>query len=397
MRPMTPRVLFVDQSGAPGGAELALLDVVKDHLPNCTVVLFSDGLFRGMLQDIGARVVVLPLGERASRFRRDSRMWAAFLAIPQLAAVIWRLIRLAKQHDIVFANTQKAFALAAVAAKLGRRPCVWWLQDILNRDHFSDFSRRISVAMANRLAARVFGNSSAATKSFLDAGGDPGKTRTVLLGIDANAFAVEDAGRGAEIRERLGVSKDAIVVGSFSRLSPWKGQHVLIQAIAKTPKFHALIVGSELFGESAYVQSLRDLVRELGVEQRVHFYGFTQNVVQPMAACDIIVHTSTAPEPFGRVLVEAMLAKRPLVATRAGGPLEIIEDGHTGILVPLNDSDALAEVLMRLAADPHLRRRLALEGYRRAESVFSLAAMLDAIRRELKEVPLAPRARRRVA
>jgi glycosyltransferase involved in cell wall biosynthesis len=394
---MTPHVLFVDQSGAPGGAELALLDVVRDHLPNCTVVLFSDGLFRGMLEDIGARVIVLPLPERVSQFRRDSRVCAALLAIPQLASTILRLGRLAKEHDIVFANTQKAFALAAIAAKLSRRPCIWWLQDILNRDHFSDFSRRVSVAMANRLAARVFGNSSAATKSFIDAGGDPGKARTVLLGIDAKAFAVEDVAWGAEIREQLGVPKDAIVVGSFSRLSPWKGQHVLIAAIAKTPDFHALIVGSELFGESAYAQSLRDLVHELGVEHRVHFYGFTQKVVKPMAACDIIVHTSTAPEPFGRVLVEAMLAKRPLVATRAGGPLEIIEDGHTGILVPLNDSEALADVLMRLAADPHLRRRLAQEGYRRAESVFSLGAMLEAIRRELKEIRIAPRTSGRVA
>jgi glycosyltransferase involved in cell wall biosynthesis len=303
-----------------------------------------------------------------------------------MPGLIWRLRRLMAEHDVVFANTQKAFVIAAFAARLAGKPCIWELQDIVGKEHFSSFSRRLGIALANRLAARVIANSNASATEFIAAGGDPGKVAVVPLGIDPMVFAPGGAS-GDAIRRELGI-RDAPVVGCFSRLSPWKGQHVLIEALARVPDIHALIVGKELFGEEDYRISLHRRVRELGMEHRIHFLGFTNRMPEMLSAVDFVVHAPTAPEPFGRVMVEAMLAAKPIVATGTGAGREIIEDGVSGLLVPPGDPDRLAGALRQLMADPALASSLAAQGRRRAESRFSLQAMLDSVNREL--APFAP-------
>ena len=123
----------------------------------------------------------------------------------------------------------------------------------------------------------------------------------------------------------------------FGRLAAWKGQHVFIRALAGVPDLHAVIVGGALFGEEAYEADLKRLCAELGVADRVHFLGFRRDIPRLMRMMDLIVHASTAPEPFGRVLVEAMLARTPLIASRAGGALEIVQDRVSGRLVAPDD------------------------------------------------------------
>jgi glycosyltransferase involved in cell wall biosynthesis len=102
-----------------------------------------------------------------------------------------------------------------------------------------------------------------------------------------------------------------------------------------------------------------------------------------LSAVDFVVHVPTAPEPFGRVMVEAMLAGKPVVATSAGAGREIIEDRVSGLLIPPGDPDALAIALKRLMSDPAWASSLAIQGRRRAEAKFSLQAMLDGLNREL--------------
>ena len=105
-----------------------------------------------------------------------------------------------------------------------------------------------------------------------------------------------------------------------------------------------------------------------------------------MAACNIVVHTSTEPEPFGRVIVEGQLARRPVIATAAGGALELIQDGVTGRLVPPGDPLALAQTIRELFANPVAAEALGQRGYTHARSTFSLEAMLVAFDRALQEV-----------
>ena len=145
------------------------------------------------------------------------------------------------------------------------------------------------------------------------------------------------------------------------RLAPWKGQNVFFQAFAKAfpdGEEVAVLVGSALFGEDKYERQLRELVCDLGIEERVEFRGFRSEVFEELSTVDALVHASIIPEPFGQVIVEGMAAGLPVIAVRAGGPAEILVDGETGLLYPSGDVDALASLLRRLADDVELRSRL---------------------------------------
>ena len=136
-------------------------------------------------------------------------------------------------------------------------------------------------------------------------------------------------------------------------------------------------VGAPLFGdEVSYQEELEKKTAALGLSDRVRFLGFREDIPSLLAAVDFVAHTSVAPEPFGRVIVEGMLAGKPVVATRAGGACEIIEDGITGRLVTPGDADELAKVLRALVEQPAEAARLALAGQAAARERFSEKAML---------------------
>jgi len=130
-------------------------------------------------------------------------------------------------------------------------------------------------------------------------------------------------------------------------------------------------VGGALFGEDAAEARLRQQVTQAGMDDRVRFLGFRSDVPALMGGVDIVVHSSIQPEPFGRVIVEAMLAGTPVIATKAGGALEIVTEGDTGLLVPPGDAAALSQALGRLTADVSLRERLASAALAEARARFS--------------------------
>jgi len=119
------------------------------------------------------------------------------------------------------------------------------------------------------------------------------------------------------------------------------------------------------------------LVEELGMTRRVHFAGFQNDVLPYLKAVDVVVHCSTSPEPFGRVIVEAQLAGKPVIATRGGGPSEIIEDRITGFLVTPNDPNELALVIQELLEKPKASEELATNGRRAAVQRFGLESVLE--------------------
>lgn len=168
------------------------------------------------------------------------------------------------------------------------------------------------------------------------------------------------------------------VIGIIGRLQEWKGQDVFLRAATQVAALHpeavfAVVGGAVLGWEGDYPVQLRRLADELGIADRVHFAGHQEDVYPWFDACDVVVHASLG-EPFGLVLVEAMALGKPLVATAAGGPTEIIVDGESGLLVPPGDADSMAAAISRVLADDGLRARLATGAPKRAE-VFDERAM----------------------
>ena len=133
-----------------------------------------------------------------------------------------------------------------------------------------------------------------------------------------------------------------------------------------------------MFGEAevAYAEGLSRIAEELGIADRVDFRGHREDIVAELSEMDILVHASKTPEPFGQVVIEGMSAQLPVVASRGGGPEEIITDGVDGLLYPRGDVAALAQILLQLEAEPQLRNQLGRAARRRAQD-FSPDSVAD--------------------
>jgi len=312
-------------------------------------------------------------------------MLAGIAAVPAVLRLALRLARQSKEFDLIYANSQKGFVVGALASIIAGRPLVWHLHDLLTDQHFSASRRRLVTALANQRAARVLCNSAATQAAFCESGGAEQLTRVIPNGFDVDPFDAVNSAATERIRRTL--SPDgAPLVGVFSRLAPWKGQHVLLDAMADLPDVRAVLVGGALFGEEAYEQALRVRAEALGIAERVTFTGFRDDIPALMSACDVVAHTSTSAEPFGRVIVEAMLAGRPVIATRAGGAQEIIEEGRIGTLVEPGDPTALAAALRDLVARPERTLQLAALGRLFARERFSLEHVVQFTEEELAAI-----------
>jgi glycosyltransferase involved in cell wall biosynthesis len=377
-------VLFLDHVGVLGGAELCLLDVAVRYADSGKVLLLADGPFRERLERAEVSVEVLPTSPAVSGIRRGWGTKQDLRALPAVLELSWRVARMARGYDVLYANSQKALIVGALAGKIARRPVIWHLHDILTADHFSQAHRRLAVAVSNLLVSRVVANSRATAEAFAESGGRVERVRVVYNGIDPTPFRSVVPAEVDNLRRELGLA-GVPVVSVFSRLAPWKGQHVLLEALARLPGVHAMLVGAPLFGEDNYAKDLRQRAEALDVADRVRFLGFRRDVPSLMHLSDIVVHTSVAPEPFGRVIVEGMLARRPVVASRAGGAAEIVHDGVSGVLVAPGDADALAAALTHLLANPAKAQALAETGYKMALARFSLRSMLENVEQQMQQ------------
>ena len=336
------KILFLDQSGKPGGAELCLVDIAKPYGENALVGLFADGDFRKLLAENQIPVEVLTT--QAIKVSKQSGLFQALGSLGQIIPLINQVVQRAKKYDLIYANTQKALVVGAIASFLARRPLVYHLHDILSLEHFSKTNLRVAVNLINRCATLVIANSQASKVAFLQAGGKPDLVQVVYNGFAAKKYEVDELAV-RNLRDNLEL-EGKFVVGHFSRLSPWKGQHILIEALGQCPQdVVVILVGDALFGEQEYVQDLHEKVIALGLENRVKFLGFRADIPQLMAVCDLVAHTSTAPEPFGRVIIEAMLCGKPVVAAQTGGAIELVQDGINGFLVTPGKPQELARVI----------------------------------------------------
>ena len=361
------KILFLDQSGKPGGAELCLIDIAKPYRDSCLVGLFVDGDFRQLLEQ--QQIPVEVLAAEAIAVRKESSLIQSLSSVTSLLPLIGKVVQKARQYDLIYANTQKALVVGALASFLSRRPLVYHLHDILSTDHFSPTNLKVAVTLANRFASLVIANSKASQDAFLAAGG-----RSDIIDVVYNGFEPEvyqsDRTNVSQLKTKLELDGQ-FIVGHFSRLSPWKGQHILIEALTYCPKnVTAIFVGDALFGEQEYVEQLHKQVAELGLENRVKFLGFRSDVPQLMAICDLVAHTSIAPEPFGRVIVEAMLSGTPIVAAQSGGAIELIEPGINGFLVPPGQPHKLAEVINICHDQPESTIAIAQSAYEMASRRF---------------------------
>jgi glycosyltransferase involved in cell wall biosynthesis len=371
------KILFVSYTAVLGGGELCLIDFANAYRETSQVVLLTDGILKTRLEDLGVKVEVLQASRSLGDVKLSSGLGSSLKSIGDLWRLGKQIANKSQAFDLIHANNQKGFVVAAIARLLGGAPVVWHLHDILTADIFSATNRKIAVTLANWFATRVIVNSQATADAFIAAGGNRRLLRTVYNGFDSAKFdQIND--NQATLREELGIPRDRPLVGMFSRLSYWKGQHILLEAASKLPDVHVLLVGDALFGEAEYTEKLKNIAAQESLQGRVHWLGFRQDIPALMKACDAIAHCSTAPEPFGRVIVEAQLSKRPAIATIGGGTSEIITNGITGLLIPPNDPQLLAAAIQQILSDREATQKMVEAAYSQAKTKFSIPSVCQA-------------------
>ncbi len=378
------KILFLDQSGKPGGAELCLIDIAKPYQNDCLVGLFANGSFKDLLEK--NHIPVRVLTNKAIQVKKESSFSQGLASITQLAPLITKVIKIARNYDLIYANTQKALVVGAIASIFSRRPLVFHLHDILSAEHFSKTNRNISVTLANR-ASLVIVNSQASKKAFIEAGGKAELVEIVYNGFEPQNYISQES-EIQQIRQKLELD-DKFIVGHFSRLAPWKGQHILIEAFAKCPpEVTVILVGDALFGEQDYVKQLHQQIEELQLQNRVKFLGFRNDIPLLMAACNLVAHTSTSPEPFGRVIVEAMLSGTPVVAAAAGGAVELVEPGVNGFLATPGNPQELTEIINTCLSDKQKTDAIAQKARNSASQRFHVANINRQIAQLLQQLPV---------
>lgn len=363
-------VLFLHSSAGRYGADrqLALLAGGLDparYRP--LVVLAMDGELRIDLRAAGIEVLVRPLAV----LRRAAISPSGLARIGgALARDAGGLGRLARGRGVGVIHTNTSVTLGGVAAsRIARVPHVWHLREI-----YTGFARYWPAYRGLLLSADALPCVSQATRAQL------GDTAKALVLQDGLALAPERAPRRAA-RAALDLPDDAFVVAILGRISSWKGQDVLIRALAALDEdgssIFALVAGDPWQGEERRLDELRALAAALGVAERVRFAGFRPDVENVYGAADVVAVPSTQPDPLPNAALEAAAAGCCVVAADHGGLPEILDDGVSGRLVAPGDPVALAAVLGELRADPQARARLAAAAANDVRERFSAARLLE--------------------
>ena len=373
------RILHVDHSPVLGGAERSVLELARAQRQRghrVVVAVGGSGPFTTELERASIPWKDLHWPERflaTSQFAGPMQLLAG---IPGLASASARLRALVSRFepDVVQAHTRKSQVVAAFALAGTGVPLVWHLRDDLP-------TRRALLALVSRALGRA--NHAVAlsewlARSYTTSRALPRSRRigVVPSGVDPRPLSVLST-------PWLNGERDP-VIGFVGQVAAWKAPHLLIEAAEQLEGTRAsfLIIGSVWFpaAESGYGRWLGQRLAGSPARERVEWLPATSQPAEAFTQFDVLVHTSVLPEPFGRVLVEAMIARRPIVALERGSARELLDHG-SAVFVERPDGMSIAAAVTALIEHPDRARRLAERAAARA-AAFSPANVAQRMERE---------------
>jgi glycosyltransferase involved in cell wall biosynthesis len=272
------------------------------------------------------------------------------------------------------------------AARLTGTPCVVHERGMPRyrmADRFWGREVKLIIPMSRAIADAMVGQ-----------GVSPANIRVMYDGVDPQRLRA--ARSPGEVRAEWNITPDQPVVGMVGNIREWKGQETVVRALSgvvrRFPSLVCLFVGSASQVDAPYMERLQSIVRANGLDANVRFTGYQRDVPSIVNAMLFTIHASIAPEPFGMVILEAMAQRKAVIASRAGGAVEMIVEGHTGFTVAPGDADQLTARMLDLLTDPARTAAMGEAAYDRALQHFSLERFVrdvqnvyDAILRSGKE------------
>ncbi len=335
-----------------GGVERGTVDLAKElvRLGHKAVVVSNGG---DLVVDIEAAGVIhyhLPVHRKS--IINIIRM------VPKLARIIRK-----EEIDVVHARSRMPAWVAFFACRKTKTAFVTTCHGYYKKHHFSfvmGWAKRVIVP-SNVIARHMIEDFKVPHE----------RIRFIPRSVDLNKFKYLSPDKRAD---------KTFNVGIIGRLTPIKGHLYFIKAMARVarihPKVKIWIVGDAPSSKDAYKEQMRLLVKRLGLEECTDFLGTQKDVPGILAHLNCLVLATTTQEAFGRVIVEAQACGVPVVATAVGGVIDIIENAHTGLIVPPADPQAMAEAIIKIINDKALALRLAQDAYKKVQEKYSVELMV---------------------
>ena len=369
-------ILFIHQSAELYGSDKTLLYLVANLDKNKffpIVILPNEGPLKMELEKENIKVIIAPVlklyrkmftPSNLLKFSRDY-----FKGIKTIKS-----IRKEYKIDFIYSNTL-AVLLGFFFCFFHKAKHIWHVHEIIESPKF--FTKFFRYFLNNPTNSVLIYNSFATCKFW----NCKGNNQVVWNGIAA--FPEIEEEEKDVIRKTILTSDNEIIFALVGRISRWKGQMLLLEAFNKLIKTHQNIrlvyIGSTPPNQEHFLDTLKEKIKNYGLIQKVNIIPFQDNIHQFWQSIDVAVVSSTEPEPFGMVAIEAMMAKKPVIAANHGGLTEIVVDNETGFLVEPNNKDALKDALEKLITNPELRTSFGEKGFQRAIENFSIQKYVQKI------------------
>lgn len=386
--PDAKTICFFSVATHLGGAERSLLDLVtrlkeqsRGAYEPWMLVPKSEGPLVDICRHNGIECSTVEMPEMFFKMSREKPLEAlarAAVSAPFMGQYAFALRKALSGRKVHLMHTTgvKCHAIAGVYSSLTKVPSLWHLRDIFKTGPTLTALR----ALRATSRARVIANSRATANSFKQS---DESIEVVYNGLDESRYYPK---RNDRYRSVFNVAEDVPIVGIVGVLARWKGQLEFLEMARKATdqgvNARFVIIGAKIYdttGDSDYEDLLRQRVKDLGLSERVHFAGYENESAIAMNGLDLLVHASTRPEPFGRVIVEGWSCGVPVIASRDGGVVELISHESTGLLFTPGSSDEMASCLARYASDQALRQSVAARARERFLERFTISSHVDQI------------------
>jgi glycosyltransferase involved in cell wall biosynthesis len=346
------RICFVTHASGRGGAELALLELLEGLISKgigCNVLARKKGPFLDALDRLHVEWKLIDYPWICS-VRHQSLPIRVIRIVKSFLLAIPMAYHLKKwQCDVVYSNTVTIGA-GALAARLACRPHFWLLHE-LGHNFLFDLGEHRMANLMDRFSIGIIAGSHAVAK-YYTRNIKPNKIRVIYQAV---TLPDEEGNVRDLVPSNHNQLIQCIIVGA---LTVQKGQIEAIVALSEVVRrgvnAHLLIVGN---GEKDFTSRLLQQVKDLGLEQRVKFYGYAENPITLIRAADVMLMCSNG-EAHGRVTVEAMLVGKAVIGNASGGTTELIHDGETGLLYACGNHAQLADKIQYLYENPEERLKM---------------------------------------
>jgi glycosyltransferase involved in cell wall biosynthesis len=337
-----------------GGGQWSLYYLIK-HLQKNTfhpiVLCPAEGELAKRMKGVGAEVVFFDVG----RIR-----YLNPLVIKKFASLIKE-----KRIALIHTDSTTETFYAGIVARMMRIPLVWHIR-------VSEEEWVVDRILAN-LSTKLILVANAINQRFVWLK-DHKKMVVIHNGIDLEEF--DHFPVTSSIRKEFNVTKDTVLIGCIGRIEKRKGPEYLISAMRDIDNIKLILVGT---GEKEYIRKVKMLCDEFGISDRIMFSGFRDDIPSVLNGIDILVFPSISGEGFPRVILEAMAAGKPVVATDNAGNPEAVEDGLTGYIIPVGNISALAAKIKELVANKKKRMAMGQAGRKRVEEFFTVQHYVQSI------------------